>query len=139
MSASRLRLKPINASKARVKTIILFLFALCVSSCSTIFSGNGEDPQAVVDKRVIGMSVGDFFQRYGAPTSRDESRDGTLGFNWESSLTTKAAAGPIGLEGLVCRLRVSADRSGRIVAAPILRDGKGQRRLSRCAELFAPS
>lgn len=111
------------------------VFALCLAGCSSILRVNGEDAQAIVDKRAIGTSVGDFFQFYGPPRAREEANDGTLRFTWEGG-ARNVAPGPRGLEEMLCRLRISADKRGRIVTAPIVRDGKGERRLSRCAELF---
>ncbi|MEP7057717.1 MAG: hypothetical protein ABI809_08095 [Caldimonas sp.] len=115
--------------------LIVSLIALGLAGCGAIARVNGEDAQAIVDKRVVGTQVGDFVQRYGGSHARDEGPDGTVHFTWEGGLT-RVAAGPRGLEEMICMLRISANKAGRIVAAPIVRDGKGERRLSRCAELF---
>jgi hypothetical protein len=117
-----------------VKIAVLML-ATCLAGCNTILHINGEEAQQIVDKRAVGISAGDFFQRYGAPYTREEARDGSLSFNWEGGLA-KIAAGPRGLEEKICRLHISADKNGRILAAPIIRDAQGEHRLSRCAELF---
>ena len=110
-------------------------FALTLAACGTILHVNGEDAQAIVDRRALGMSAGEFFQRHGPPISRQEASDGTLTFGWEGGFE-RVPAGVLGPEEMICRLILTTDRSGRIVAAPIARDGKGTRRLSRCAELF---
>lgn len=108
---------------------------LVLAGCQNLLRSPGEDAQAIVDRRVLGLSAGEFFQRYGAPRRRDEASDGTLTFVWEGGLESMPA-GVLGPEELICGLHITADRRGRIVAAPIVRDGKGQRRSSRCAELF---
>ena len=135
----RTRLQPRAASsswKAAVKALIL-PFLLCgLVGCSVPSVLRGEDPQAIVDKRVIGMSIGDFFQRYGVVPVREEARDGSMQFIWEGG-RARVPAGPRGPEESICRLRLSVDKAGRIVGAPIIRDGQGERRLSRCVELFA--
>jgi hypothetical protein len=46
------------------------------------------------------------------------------------------AAGVRGQEDKICRLTITTDKKGRIATAFIVRDAKGERRLSRCAELF---
>jgi hypothetical protein len=94
-----------------------------------------DESQQVVNSRTVGVSSGDFFQRYGRPVKRYETPEGIYVFEWEGG-TEHMAAGVIGQEDKVCRLRLTTDKSGRIETAEILRDAKGERRLSRCAELF---
>ncbi|MDQ6679624.1 MAG: hypothetical protein M3Y67_01490 [Pseudomonadota bacterium] len=120
-----------------MKLIVLPL-ALALTGCGSVLRDNREDAQAVVDKRVVGMPVGDFIQRYGRPSKRVEANDGSLTVDWQAE-PDGAVAGPRGLEDSICRLRLSASRAGRILAAPITQDGRGQRRLSLCAELFEAS
>lgn len=124
-------------SKDTLKPIVLLL-ALCLAGCQAILHVNDEDAQAIVDKRFVGTLVGDFFQRYGKPLSRVEARDGTMAFKWVSG-SPKVGAGPYGPEEQLCWLQISTDRNGRIAVAAITRDGKGQRHLSLCAELFEAS
>ena len=119
-----------------LKAIILPV-ALVLGGCGIVNLG-GPDPQTVVNQRLLGTSVGDMFQRYGAAKGREEARDGSLTFTWESG-ALPMAAGPRGPEELICRLRIAADRNGRIGSALIVRDGQGLRQLSRCAELFSES
>ena len=133
--SARLALRPLSKDNLKLTVPLL---ALCLAGCQAIFHVNDEDAQAIVDKRVLGMSVGDFFARYGAPSSRAEANDGSRVFTW-STKTPSVAPGPRGPEESLCWLRLSTDRNGRIVAAPITRDGKGQRHLSICADLFEPS
>ena len=108
---------------------------LALAGCQNLLRSPDADAQAIVNRRVLGLSAGEFFQRYGAPRRREESSDGTLAFVWEGGLES-VPAGVYGPEELICGLQLRADRRGRIVAASIVRDGKGQRGLSRCAELF---
>jgi hypothetical protein len=122
------------ASESTLKTLPLLL-VLPLAGCMSILRVNGEDPQVIVDKRVVGSQVGDFFQRYGPVRVREESPDGSRQFTWEGG-RNKVAAGPRGPEESLCRLRVTTDKAGKIVAAPIIRDGQGERRVSRCVELF---
>ena len=118
-----------------MKNISLALALSALAGCSVPSALKGEDPQAIVNQRVIGMSIGDFFERYGRVPVREESRDGSMVFNWEGG-RAKIPAGPRGPEESLCRLRLAVDKGGRIVSAPIMRDGQGERRLSRCVELF---
>ena len=115
--------------------IIALLLVLPLAGCMSILRVNSEDPQVIVDKRVVGTQVGDFFQRYGPVRVREESSDGSMQFTWEGG-RNHVPAGPRGPEESLCRLRVSTDKAGRILSAPIIRDGQGEKRLSRCVELF---
>ena len=133
--------RPDPPSKDTLKLTVPLLalcLATCLAGCQAVFHVNDEDAQGIVDKRVLGMSVGDFFTRYGAPSSRAEAKDGTLMFNWGSK-SPNMAPGPRGPEESLCWLRLSTDRKGIIVSAPITRDGKGQKHLSVCADLFEPA
>jgi hypothetical protein len=94
-----------------------------------------DEAQQVVNSRTLGVSSGDFFQRYGRPAKRYETPQGIYVFDWEGG-TEHMAAGVIGQEDKVCRLRLTTDKNGRIETVEIVRDAKGERRLSRCAELF---
>jgi hypothetical protein len=113
----------------------MLAMATAVVGCQSILHFNDEDAQQIVDKHAVGVSAGDFFERYGKPRAREEHQDGTLEFIWDGGVV-EMAAGVRGLEDKICSLRISTDKRGRIVSAPIVRDAKGERRLSRCAELF---
>lgn len=116
--------------------LLLTVVPVLLSGCGAFFRINAEDdPQLAVNRRVVGMRLGEFFERYGAPSRREESAEGVVGFNWGSA-GRYVAAGPVGPEEQYCRLRILADRDGRIVSAPITRDGRGERRQSRCVEIF---
>ena len=117
----------------------LLALALALAGCGSVLRSSGEEPQAIVEKRVVGMTIGDFLDRYGrAATTREEAPDGSVTFNWQSPRMT-LMGGPGGPEMSVCRLRLSVNRVGRILAAVIARDGDGVHRRSGCAELFAES
>lgn len=114
----------------------LTIFSLCLlCACGTFSRGTVEGAQAEVDKRYVGTPVGDFFERHGAPLTRDESRDGIRSFLWEGG-ATRMAAGVRGLEEVLCRVRLTSDKAGRIISATILRDATGEKRYSRCLELL---
>jgi hypothetical protein len=117
---------------------IAFLSTCLLAGCDSMLHVNGENAQGIVNERVVGMRLGDFLTRYGAPKARRESNDGAVSFDWDADFAY-VGPGPRGTEERICRLRISADRNGRIVSAPILQDGPGKRHLSRCAELFAPA
>jgi len=106
---------------------------LLASACAT--RNQADTSQAAVNAKVVGLSAGEFFDRYGRPLSRLEKTDGTLVFDWTGG-SVRVAAGVYGPEEKICRLKIAADRNGRITAAEILRDGQGERQLSRCVELL---
>ena len=56
------------------------------------------------------MPVGEFFDRYGRPRARSESADGTIEYNWISTVGY-ARPGPEGLDERVCKLHLSADNA----------------------------
>ena len=108
---------------------VLLLLVACASR------NEADTSQAAVNAKVRGMSAGEFFDRYGRPLSRVERADGTLVFDWSGG-SERVAAGVYGPEEKICRLRITADRNGRITTAEIMRDGQGERQLSRCVELL---
>ena len=107
---------------------------LAVAGCS-VFKTN-EEAQAVINQRVIGMQVGDFFDRYGRPKLREAQADGTTEYAWISAITATPNSGYYGLDDRTCTMRIIADRNGRIVSATILQDMPGRTSTSRCLELF---
>ena len=133
-AARALRGATLAASKDPVKFTVVLL-ALCLAGCQSFFRSADEDAQVIISQRLVGTSVGDFFQHYGKPQVREEARSGALEFSWEGGLKS-AAPGLQGPEESICRLLVSADRNGLITAATIVRDGRGERRRSRCLELL---
>lgn len=137
LSRRHLGASPPAPRKTSLKRVVFLLALALLSGClPTLGLRADEEPQAIVNRRAVGMRVAEFFDRYGAPTRREAAADGTLGFNW-SSAGRYMAPGPRGLEEQFCRLRLVADRSGRIVSALITDDAAGERRFSRCVELFS--
>jgi len=109
-----------------------------LAACS-LFKGNDE-VLAVVNKRLIGMPVGEFFDRYGPSRTRSERPDGTMEYDWISSVPyVKPGPGVEGLNDRVCKLDFTADRRGRIDTVAIRFDAPGLKSTSRCGEIFAAS
>ena len=115
---------------------VWLLAAFGLAGCGSMSRSTTDEAQLVVNRKLTGMPVGDFIERYGPPRVREEALDGTLSFNWQSGVGT-VAPGPLGLDERVCALRVTADKAGRIVAAQIRTDSVGRASLSRCSEVFA--
>jgi len=97
---------------------------------------NNEKVEATVNGRVIGMSAGEFFDRYGPAYARRETADGGASYEWASSVPA-AAPGTIGLDERVCKLRLGVDKQGRVSAVQIVYDAQGTQSNSRCGEIFA--
>lgn len=112
---------------------ICAVLAFSLPGCELI--KRNEDAQATLNQRVIGMSSGDFFDRYGKATSRSPNADGSIDYRWESAVGF-ARAGPDGLDERVCRLRLVADRRGRMGSVEIEYDPPGFTTTSRCREIF---
>ena len=81
------------------------------------------------------MPAGDFFDRYGRWRTRSELPSGATDYTWESAVGS-APPGPYGLDDRVCKLRILADKAGRIASAVISQDNLGRSSTSRCAEMF---
>jgi hypothetical protein len=97
-----------------------------------------EEVQAILNKRLIGMSVGDFFDRYGPSRTRSERLDGTMEYDWISPVPyVKPGPGVEGLNDRVCKLDFTADRRGRIDSVVVRFDAPGLKSTSRCGEIFA--
>ena len=111
---------------------------LAVAGCS-VFKTN-EEAQAVINQRVIGMPVGDFFDRYGRPKLREAQADGTTEYAWVSAIEARPPnAGWYGQDDRYCELKLVAAKDGRIVTASIVQDMPGRTTTSRCLELFKPA
>ena len=110
---------------------------LAVAGCS-VFKTN-EEAQAVINQRVIGMPVGDFFDRYGRPKLREAQADGTTEYAWISAITATPNSGYYGLDDRTCSMKIIAAKDGRIVTASIVQDMPGRTTTSRCLELFKPA
>lgn len=108
---------------------------LCAIAACGILKSN-EEAQAVVNQRVVGMSVGDFFDRYGAAKTRHVEPDGTSEYGWISAIGATPNSGFYGLDDRTCTLRVLATKNGRITLATVLQDMPGRTTTSRCGEIF---
>ncbi len=97
---------------------------------------HNEEAQSIINARVLGMPAGVFFDRYGRAAGRSELVDGGMSYDWISSVRY-APPGPEGLDSRVCKLRLTADKQGRISAVQIQYDAPGMKSTSRCGELFA--
>ena len=117
-----------------LRPLVAIVGASLLAACHFGLRG-ADDTQQVVNSRTVGVSPGDFFQRYGPPVKRYETPEGIYVFDWEGG-TQHMAAGVMGQEDKICRLRLTTDKNGRIATTEIVRDAQGERRLSRCAELF---
>ncbi|HEY2558656.1 MAG TPA: hypothetical protein VGI48_02985 [Caldimonas sp.] len=95
-----------------------------------------EQVLAVINQRVIGMPVGDFFDRYGRPRSRTEMLDHSTEYDWISAVPY-ARPGVEGLDEHVCKLHVTSDPRGRINRVDVVYDAPGLKSASRCGEIFA--
>lgn len=124
---------PEAASPAAALAAVCLLAAL--AGCGTF--KNNEESQAVVSKRIVGMPAGDFFQEFGRARSRSPQPDGSALYTWESAMGP-APAGPQGPDERICRLRVMADKRGRIESVSVQFDDPGRVSTSRCSELFRP-
>ena len=100
-----------------------------------LFKGN-EQVLATVNKRVLGMPAGEFFDRYGRPLTRAERGDGTIEYDWISPVPY-ARPGPEGLDEHVCKLVLTTDPRGRISGVVVRYDAPGLKSASRCGEIFA--
>jgi len=108
---------------------------LAVAGCS-VFKTN-EEAQALINQRVIGMPVGDFFDRYGSWKLREPQLDGTVEYSWISAITDKAPnSGFYGIDDRTCTVKLVAGKDGKIATATILQDMPGRTSTSRCLEVF---
>jgi len=99
---------------------------------------NNDEVQAIVNRRIVGMSVGDFIDRYGPPRTRSEKLDGAMEYDWISPVPyVKPGPGVEGLNDRVCKLDFTADRRGRIDSVVVRFDAPGLKSTSRCGEIFA--
>ena len=112
-----------------------WLAVVALAGCGTF--KNNEESQAVASKRLVGTPVGNFFDEFGRYRSRSEQPDGSVIYNWESAMGP-APPGPHGPDERICRMRVFADKRGRIESVSILLDDPGRVSTSRCRELFTP-
>jgi hypothetical protein len=96
---------------------------------------HNEEAIAVINARVIGMPAGEFFDRYGRASVRDERPDGSSEYAWISDLAQTPAGQAI--DDRICRLRISVDARGKVSGVVVLFDSPGRKSSSRCGEIFA--
>ena len=124
-----------------MKPTVLFRRALCAAIVLAALPGcemmkRNEEATNVINRRAIGMHVGEFFDRYGRPGEKRERGDGSAEYAWISSVPY-ALPGPAGLDERICRLNVTVDSKGLVSAVQILFDAQGLKSTSRCSEIFA--
>ena len=119
------------------------LLSACVAAVVVVVAVGGcelfkdnQEAMAVINQRIVGKPVGQFFDRYGRATARTEIGDNTAVYNWISDVGM-TRPGPEGQDERVCRLRLTVDKAGRISEVEILYDAQGVKGSSRCAEIFA--
>ena len=118
-----------------------FLRALAAAALVVAIGGcelfkHNEEAQAIINQRVVGKPVGEFFDRYGRAGSRTEIGDSTAIYNWTSE-RAMTRPGPEGVDERICRLRLTVDKAGRVSAVQVLYDAQGMKSASRCGEIFA--
>ncbi len=123
-------MRPSFGGRAIAAASLLAALAAC-----GLFKSN-EAVIATINKRVIGMPAGAFFDRYGRPQTRREKADGSMEYDWTSAVPY-ARAGPEGLDEHICRLLLTSDPRGRINSDVVRFDAPGLASTSRCGEIFA--
>ena len=122
-------------STAALRAAALLSLLLACAGCSVLKTN--EEAQTVINQRVIGMPVGDFFDRYGRAKLREPQPDGSVEYSWISEITEKAPhAGWYGLDDRTCTMKIIAGKDGKITLANILQDTPGRTSTSRCLEMF---
>lgn len=122
--------------RSPVSIRIVFAALLLAGLCACGILKKDESVQAVVNKRLVGMPAGDFFDQFGKWRQRGELLDGTTEFSWTSAIGASTAAGYIGLDDRTCTLRVVVAKNGKIASADVVFDNQGRVSVSRCEELF---
>ena len=97
---------------------------------------HNQEATAVINNRVLGKPVGEFFDRYGRATARTEVGDNTAVYNWISDVGM-TRPGQEGQDERVCKLRLTVDKAGKVSDVQILYDAQGIKSASRCAEIFS--
>ncbi|MEO8523181.1 MAG: hypothetical protein ABI460_00540 [Caldimonas sp.] len=121
-------------SPVPIRTAVALLLLSGLAACGVL--KKDETVQSVVNKRVIGMPAGDFFDQYGKWKQRAELLDGTVEFSWTSAIGASTAAGYIGLDDRTCTLRLVVAKNGKIASADVVLDNQGRASVSRCEEMF---
>jgi hypothetical protein len=116
------------------RRLLAATLVVVVGGCE-LFKHN-EEAAAIINQRVLGKPVGDFFDRYGRATARTEVADNTAIYNWISDVGM-TRPGPEGQDERVCKLRLTVDKAGKVSDVQILYDAQGVTSRSRCGEIFA--
>ena len=124
-------MSPLPAHLLRLAAAALLI---AVGGCE-LFKHN-QEATAIINNRVLGKPVGEFFDRYGRATASTEIGNSTSIYNWISDRGT-TRPGPEGQDERVCRLRLTVDKTGKISDVQILYDAQGTKSASRCGEIFA--
>ena len=119
---------------AALRAAAIASLLLAIAGCS-VFKTN-EEAQTAINQRVVGMSVGDFFERYGSWKARQVQPDGAVEYAWISAIGATPNSGFYGLDDRTCSVRIIADKNGRILTATIVDDMPGRTTTSRCTEIF---
>ena len=120
---------------AALRAAAILSLLLAMAGCS-VFKTN-EEAQALINQRVIGMPVGDFFDRYGSWKRREPQLDGSrrvllgLGHHGQGP-----QLGLLRLDDRTCTVKLVAGKDGKIATATILQDMPGRTSTSRCLEVF---
>ena len=124
-------MSPLPAHLLRLAAAALLI---AVGGCE-LFKHN-QEATAIINNRVLGKPVGEFFDRYGRATASTEIGNSTSIYNWVSD-RGMTRPGPEGQDERVCRLRLTGDKAGKVSDVQILYDAQGTKSASRCGEIFA--
>ena len=121
---------------ALLARLVAVAVLVAVGGCE-LFKSN-QEATAILNERVLGKPIGAFFDRYGRATAHTEVGDNTAVYNWISDVGM-TRPGHEGQDERICKLRLTADKAGKVIDVQILYDAQGIKSASRCAEIFAPS
>ena len=124
-----------ETSRAPAAAIAVAVLATALAGCGVIKSK--EEGSDIVSRRAVGMRAGEFFDTFGPARSKVEALDGTAVYRWESTVGAMAP-GVQSLDERVCKLVVTVDKGGRVIATEVARDTHGRTSASRCGEIFSP-
>ena len=124
-------MSPLPAHLLRLAAAALLI---AVGGCE-LFKHN-QEATAIINNRVLGKPVGEFFDRYGRATASTEIGNSTSIYNWVSD-RGMTRPGPEGQDERICKLRLTVDKTGKISDVQILYDAQGTKSASRCGEIFA--
>ena len=123
-----------SSSPAVLRRLAAAALVVAVGGCE-LFKHN-QEAAAIINSRVLGKPIGEFFDRYGRATARTEIGDNTAVYNWISDVGM-TRPGPEGQDERICKLRLTVDKAGKVSDVQILYDAQGIKSASRCGEIFA--